>query len=171
MTWYQMASLAQSGCGRWGRWLGRVGTRLDVALEVLRLGTQKCIGGLHGRMKRGGPPVEKIRAAFGREGLRVSIIKDDPHAFDIISEGLGRDLKLLVAEGLQIAPVGWVVSEGNADDRTITCFGLFGIQQGVSAQGDDCVLPPMPVGCSQDVEDRAAILRRCGQICTGACCP
>ena len=82
----------------------------------------------------------------------MSIIKDDPHAFDIISEGLGRDLKLLVAEGLQIAPVGWVVSEGNADDRTITCFGLFGIQQGVSAQGDDCVLPPMPVGCSKVVE-------------------
>ena len=63
----------------------------------------------------------------------MAIVEGNPHLLDIVAQGLGRNLELLVAERLQISPVGWVVPEGRADDDTITCTGLVWIQQGVSA--------------------------------------
>ena len=102
--------------------------------------------------ERGGPPVEQIRTALGRQRLGVTIIKDDPRLFDITPQRLGRDLELLVAEGLQIAPVGWVVPECGADDGPVTGIGLVGVQQGVSTQSDDRVLPTMAIGGSKVIQ-------------------
>ena len=102
--------------------------------------------------KRGGPPIQQVRTALEPQRLGVAIIEDDPHFFDITAQRLGRDLELLVAEGLQIAPVGWVVPECGADDGPVTGFGLVGVQQGVSTQSDDRVLSPMPIGGSEVIQ-------------------
>ena len=77
--------------------------------------------------ERGGPTVEQVRTALEPQVLGVAIIEDDPHLFDITAQRLGRDLELLVAEGLQIAPVGWIVPECGADNGAVTDFGLVGV--------------------------------------------
>ena len=140
---------------------------MDVT-RVLRLGTQKCIGGLLDRGERGGPPVEQVRTALELQVLGVAIIKDDPHLFDITA-AFGRDFELLVAEGLQI-----LQSVGSCRSAALTMspspiLAWLGFNKASAPKA--MIVFHAHRGREGHSKDRVATHCRCGQICTGACRP